>query len=280
MPGVSCLGKGPDADPGTPPTKVGADALDPARDIGEQVWQSLLIDGPWGRKGEKIVKRRFFGLIRAGRREASQWSSRLFGYLTVCLDMDFLGAMNNTKMKVAEPKPGKKQDTSSKKEGAEEMALRKAAGNQMVMGTVFMLDSRNRDILLCILEAVSPLERWYGEQREQPRLTGGTHDWMKQQLPGEFLRSVAAVFDSFHEKSLEVANFSIPAGMPRKSDDDIAQAIHEDGLAEIRGDFASVVALWVDVAGGVISQRQPGEGANGVCGVSARLRVVLADRRE
>lgn len=73
---------------------------------------------------------------------------------------------------------------------------------------------------------------------------------MTQQLSGDFLRSVAAVFDSFHEKkSLEVA-------------------------------MLFVVALWVDVAGGVVSQRERGEGSNGDGGVSARLRVVLAGRRE
>lgn len=141
--------------------------------MGQQMWESLLSHGPCARKGEKVVKSRFFGLIRAGRREASQWCSRLFGYLTVCLEMDFLGALNHKKMTVVEPKPGHKQNTSYRKEGAEEIALRKAVGNQMLMGTVFMLDSRNRVILLCILDAVSPLERWYGEQNDKLRSTGG-----------------------------------------------------------------------------------------------------------
>lgn len=158
---------------GAPCPKVGADALDPSMDMGQQLWDSLLLDEPLSRKSEKLVKSRFFGLLRAVRREAAQWSSRLFGYLTVCLEVDFLGAMNHAKMKAIEPKPGKKPDTSSNKEGEEEMTPRKAAGNQMVMGTVFMLDSRNRDILLCILEAVAPLERWYSEQNEQIRSPAG-----------------------------------------------------------------------------------------------------------
>lgn len=153
---------------------MGADALDPASDMGQQAWESLLSNGPWSRKGEKVVKPRFFGLIRAGRCEAAQWSSRLFGYLTVCLEMDFLGSMSLAKLKVVEPKLNK-SDTSSKMEGEEEMALRKAACNQMVMGPVFLLDSRNKDILLCILEAVAPLEKWYGEENEQLRSTTGTH---------------------------------------------------------------------------------------------------------
>lgn len=51
------------------------------------------------------------------------------------------------------------QQIVRRQEGAEEMALQQAACNQMVIGTIFLLGSRNRDILLCVLEAVAPVER-------------------------------------------------------------------------------------------------------------------------
>eukprot|EP00974_Lingulodinium_polyedra_P096756 9378615-Lingulodinium_polyedra.AAC.1 len=59
-------------------------------------------------------------------------------------------------------KPG----TSAKKESAEEEALRKICANQMAMGTMFMADKGNYNLLQIVLQATGPVEAWHHEQNK------------------------------------------------------------------------------------------------------------------
>ena len=124
---------------------------------------------PMDKEGCQDSTKFCFGFIRAGRQELRQWHKRLFGYISTAIECGFMD--QEKKINMLKIRPVEEKSTSSKREGAEETALRLACGNQLGMATVWMLDDRSRSTLAVVVECTMPLDSWHSVQNTSLRTT-------------------------------------------------------------------------------------------------------------
>lgn len=211
---------------------------DTSESVEGDVWRLLGASPAWRRKGRKVVRSRFLGVITTGRDFMQEWHQRSFGYSITCIEMGFMANMKQPKVVVKDDNEAT-GPTSSKREGPEEHALRLACGNQMQMAVCFLLEEANYMTLKAILCVTCPVEAWHSHQNKELRSTSGALAWVRAQVvDGGLFASLSQIMDAFSAESLEHIGFV----MPRPSDTKVGPlndiVDQESLIAERLGDFA------------------------------------------
>jgi hypothetical protein len=128
------------------------------------VWEQLKTSSVLSKKGAKVVKARFLGVLRRGGVLTTEWSLRLFAYTALCLHMQ-LDFSSVAPLKVrAAAGVGAQGSTSARVERPEESALRLAGGNQVLLAATFLRAEANTQLLRAVCEVADPLQQWHGRQ--------------------------------------------------------------------------------------------------------------------
>lgn len=204
----------------------------------EQVWDALAFSNPWENKGTKIVRSRFLGVITAGRAFCSEWHRRCFGYSFASLELGFMSNMKPAKLNMKD-KPAEKETTNANRESSEEQALRKACGNQMQMGAIFLMADANLTTLKLVCECTLPIETWFHAQNVDLRSVEGTLTWVTAQVAGGFFKPLVDVFGCFLPASLSAIGLRLPHNADKKRLDQFQNLVlAEELFGERLGDFA------------------------------------------
>ena len=131
-------------------------------DVASKVWHRLFTDGPLRKKGYKCNLNRFYGFITVGIEEISMFWQKLFIFLYVSLEMDYIGGACKQKLTVAHRSASSAAEsmqstTSSKISTTEEKALRSSCGNAYGIATMMYSDPANLFRLRIIISAGLPL---------------------------------------------------------------------------------------------------------------------------
>lgn len=173
------------------------------------MWRRLSESNPFSTKGTKVVLGRFMDVLRKSRDELRHFHQRRFIYLYVALEGDMLHGSNFTRLALGDPAPVK--TTDSRRESAEEAALRRACANQLVLATMFMLDPDTEMIEWLFVVTTEHWEAWHGRQNTRLRSCHDSLPWLQDQLHDEFLRTAALCLQTIgREVSLQRCQFILP----------------------------------------------------------------------
>eukprot|EP00969_Alexandrium_andersonii_P087699 3868880-Alexandrium_andersonii.AAC.1 len=125
---------------------------------------------------------RFSVYLGKGSEMMQTHSQRLFGFLSTCLEQDYLGTSRLTQLLCSgggitkyEGDVGK--STASKRPGVDS-ALAKACVNQLAVATLTMLDPDAQSLERCLQVVGKPLKEWYGEMSRSVRSVSGGSEWL------------------------------------------------------------------------------------------------------
>lgn len=152
--------------------------------------------GPLQEKGAKTNLKRFLSHLIKGEEEAPLHSLRLLGYLSCCLQCDYLGSSKMTRLLCSR---GTKQEgnarevTSSNRPDSVDSAMAKAAINQLAVGTLVLLDRPGQLVERAIQRLAAPLRAWYGNMSREVRNVWRSSAWMIQELRTNFIATLSSI---------------------------------------------------------------------------------------
>lgn len=210
-------------------------------DTAQNLWSYLMSENPFMRTNSKLVKSRFMAFCRFARQEAKHFTLRAFVYIYVCLEMGWLSSWQAKAVSVLGAPNGEfaTGSTSSKREAAEEKALRQSCQNHMVLAAVTFGQYENGRKLRAILQLTLPLEEWHSHQNTFLRSVSASVSWSLDQVSGGFMAHLVDIARATQqEASLTEVPFILPrvAQLAQPLDDMEIDA--EDSLATMMCDGA------------------------------------------
>ena len=155
----------------------------------ENLWDSLLTDDVWRKRGCKGVINRFMGVIRELRGSDQDWSRLTYSYQLLGTELDFFKGKNVLNMLL----PGSSADhaaeaaqasssSASLSSGpglrvpsAAERSVRASGCNAVVGGLAFLLQDNRQNIGRVILSVASSQDKWHGKQNIELRSCEGAN---------------------------------------------------------------------------------------------------------
>lgn len=157
--------------------------------IVEEMWATMLEDGPWRKKGARLTSNRFLGTIEAAVNESRKWSMREYVYTYVCLELDMFKKQKLYKARRPQvpQAPQNGSDKAKTKDPTAELKLLKAAcENSMVLAAMTLMNKVNRSWTRIVAFACKPCLDWHSEQNRQLRSAQAGLDWLSSQIRGGF----------------------------------------------------------------------------------------------
>lgn len=114
--------------------------------LAAKVWKALFLNGPLSKKGYKCNLNRFYGFVTVSLSEVEHFFMKLFIFLYVSLEMDYIGGANVPKLAISQSASSSDPATASTSntiKSAEEKALRSACGNAYGIATMMYSDPGN-----------------------------------------------------------------------------------------------------------------------------------------
>lgn len=177
--------------------EAGDEACQGGGEVAAIYWQRCQDFSPFGVKGSKTNQNRFLSYLGKGSAEAPLHSMRLLGYLTTCLEQDYLGSTKMAKLLCKssgqqDGASGARGSTSSARSSDTEVALAKAAANQLAIGALVLCDRGAQVRERAIQIVAAPLQAWYAEVSRESRSVDDSLQWVLKQLKGGFCAHLAA----------------------------------------------------------------------------------------
>lgn len=212
---------------------------DPEQDL----WNYLKQENPFVLKGTKVCLGRFMDVIRAMKRELPQWHTRSFVFLHTCLEMNMMSSASFRKVAIGNMQVHK--STNSKKETAEERAVRQACQNQLVLATLWMLDEESEALDRIIVAVGSPWEEWHSAQNSRLRSVGDSPQWTVEELQGNFAKTLCATWAATqNERILSECKFCTPNLSVTKGSGMDPPIQREDEIATKTMMLAAGITFW------------------------------------
>ena len=175
---------------------------DPA--VMDELWQELADDPPYRRKTPETNTGRFLTSIREGLLFKKSFHLRLFTLISLCLEMDWLRGTHLAPLleqlsrgtQSVEGEPGA---AMRKGPQAVEALLRRSTANALVAATVWMLDEQTPRSLRVMNAVNKPWLGWHQRQNKTLRSADGSLTWLKEQVGGEYLETVAETWRCLQE---------------------------------------------------------------------------------
>lgn len=199
-------------------------------DASALLWERLRSNNPFSVKGTKVCLGRFMDFLRKSKSELEHWHQRKFLYLHTCLELDMLHGASFVRLAIGDHKLAK--TTDSRRESAEEAALRKACCNQMVLAAMFMLDPDSLMIEKLLVVATEAWEQWHSAQNRALRSCLESLPWLQAELRGGWMSAAKACLQTtMLELPLGRCGFSLPrAGWSAPSEPGFL--LREDDMAQ------------------------------------------------
>ena len=206
----------------------------------DRAWQLCGDAGPLRTRKYTVNRNRFHGFTERGIEEQTCWWIRLFQFLFVSIEMDYLKGKGFQKLRVPFARSSlhaagleggeAESSTSSARVAPEERAIRAACANAYGIATVMHSDITNLWKLKQFVACAHENKKWQGEANKLLRSVGETGCWLAAQIDGGFMRSLAGVFMQItHEAEVAKIGYFIPGSdHPREEqvafEDDMASA--------------------------------------------------------
>lgn len=157
--------------------------------VAEELWEEVILDGPWRRKGRRLTMNRFLGAIEESLKEEKVWSQREFVYTYLCLELDMLKDRKLVRTKaVDQPQAGaggSGGDRVRMRDAGAELKLLKAnCQNAMVLACMSYMNKTNRALTRLISFVSKPCLDWHADQNRRLRDTDSSIAWTIEQGAG------------------------------------------------------------------------------------------------
>lgn len=212
-------------------------------EVAERYWEQLKHCDPFEKKGSKTNLNRFLSYAIKGESEAPLHSVRLLGYLSCCLEQDYLGSSKMCRLLCdgkGTKKEGGRESTSASRTDIVDSALAKAALNQLAVGTLVLLDRPGQIIERGIQRVASAVRLWYGEMSREVRSVWKGASWLMCQLRGEFMSSLFGILKVLGKPAdLAWIGIKLPSLANLPADPDLRQALcmEQDELVQTIATF-------------------------------------------
>ena len=159
---------------------------------------------------------RFLNTVRKLKDESAQYTQRKFGYLSTCIEMDFLGSARfanlvRTGGEIA-------RGVNSGRETAEEAVLRKACANQLVVALMEYLKPDTLCLDNMIWMGAGRWDEWMSYQNVTLRSTKNSLPWTKAELEHNFMKTLVQTFQVIRsEDNLARCGFIVEPAMMRSA---------------------------------------------------------------
>lgn len=165
-----------------------------------RAWELCGDSGPLRRRHYKCNLNRFHGFTERGLQEQHCWWVRLFQYLFVSIEMDYLRGkkLQTLKMKMDSASVmGGNADvdrtTSRSRPSIDDKAIRASCANAYTIATVMHADITNLWKLKQFVAVAAENKKWQGLANQRLRSVGMTEPWLKEQIRGGFMEALVAV---------------------------------------------------------------------------------------
>lgn len=184
----------------------------------DRFWNMLQVFNPFAVKGAKTNLNRFLSYLGQGSIEADLHTSRLFGYLSCCLEQDYLGNSKLTRLicqKKSKFQSGPSRTTNASRTNEMDAALANAAVNQLAVGTLVLLDKGVQLRERAIQRTAAPLMDWFSDFSRKVRSVAEGQQWASEQLRGGFVKHCASFFRVL-QRPVDLAwiGLTLPSGIP------------------------------------------------------------------
>ena len=124
------------------------------------------------------------------------------------------------------------RSTNRKRDSPEEVNLRKACSNQVVVGLMDMLGDSTQQKDAIIVVSTKAWERWFGATSIRLRSCVDSGDWIHEQLSGGFFAAVLETFGVLSDPSkLHYMRFLLPTREQLLNLDQMEVEHHEEQMA-------------------------------------------------
>ena len=160
--------------------------------LAETLWAETMATNPFYNKGYKTNLNRFLSYLAKGKQEAPLHSTRLWCYLSTCLEQNYLGTGKLCKLLMSKTKHEGNADSTSSACPVESSVAR-AACNQLAVGTLVLLDRAAQLRERVIQKVCSPLQDWYTAVSVETRAVYKGATWLIEQLKRGVLQALQQV---------------------------------------------------------------------------------------
>ena len=189
-----------------------------SEDALERAWALTGDAGVLRKRGYRCNLNRFHGFTERAEDEVKCWWARLFQYLYVSIEMDYLGSKNLPKLHLRMTREAlyasAADDGASTSAGRitnEEKAVRAAAANAFGIATIMHADVSNLWKTKQLIAAASENKLWQGQANAYLRQVDRTAPWLYEQITKNFMACVCRIMSKpSSEAVLSEIGYSIP----------------------------------------------------------------------